>query len=169
MIEAVYTISEREFAEAQKLWCTQAVRKLPGHFILQGVLLSFLVLIVLSVPYLPFWLAMSFSGCMAIFAGLCFWRKKALVKSQYAQMEDRLRSVSVRIDDDGYHDYKQDSGSGWIAWKQFSGWREGSQVFVLGISMNFLTIPKAPLSVDQQNELRTRLQQIGQLNHPHLA
>jgi hypothetical protein len=158
VIETVYTLTKAEFFEGQRLWCPRAVRKLPGHWLIQGVYVAFSLLILFSVRYLPFWLAIAFALCMASYAVLIVWRKDRVQAIQFDELKDSVREISLRIDSEGYHDQKESMGSCSIAWKRFTGWREGDNVFILGINLQFITIPKTALSEDQQNELRTLLQ-----------
>ncbi len=158
MIEAVYTLTKAEFFEGQQSWCPQAARKLPGHWLIQAVYIAFSLLVFFSIRYLPFWLGIAFALSFACYAFLIVWRKDRLQTIQYRQLEYSVTGISLRADADGYHEYKEGSGSCSIAWKRFTGWREAPNVFVLGMDVRFIAIPKVALSQEQQNELRALLQ-----------
>jgi len=158
VIETVYTLTEAEFFEGQQSWCPRAVRKLPGHSLIQGVYFVFSALVGVSVIELPLPLGIALALGFALYIALIAWRKKRIQALQFQQLGDSVIGISLKTDAFGYHEYKEGSGSCSIAWKRFTGWRETPNVFVLGMDVRFITIPKAALSQDQQNELRSLFQ-----------
>jgi len=158
VIETTYSLTQGEFAEAQALWCPQATKKLPGAWLMTSIYIAFGVVFGLSLSQIPVGIGIAFALWFIAFLALATWRKRLLVKFQYEQMGESARDVILRLDDVGYHDYKEGSGSCTIAWKRFTGWRESPNIFVLGLNLQFITIPKAALSEDQQSELRALLQ-----------
>ncbi len=162
MIDTTYTISEAEFAQANALWCGDAAKKLPGHIPLQITYAIFGACIGWSLHYMPAWLWIALILSMLAVQLIVRWRRKVIRKRQFLHMSGRISDVHVRIDETGYEDEKPDCCRGWNAWTGYTGWREGSLVFVLGRNLSFTTVPKAPLSLEQQDELRALLKsQIG--------
>jgi len=159
MIETIYSVTESEFLEASGLWCPQIVKKLPGYVLSQVALGLAGSCVMISLHYLPYGLCFALVISISAWLLLGQWRTKASRKNQYVLFAEGMTDVSVRFDDDGYHDHKDGRGSTWIAWKIFTAWTETPRVFVLGINQNFLTIPKSSLSVDQQDSLRALLRQ----------
>ncbi|HEY5329828.1 MAG TPA: YcxB family protein [Acidobacteriaceae bacterium] len=159
MIETVYSVTEAEFVEASQLWCPQVVKKLPGYVLAQIALGVAGACVVISFRVLPYWLCVALVISIGTWLLLGRWRSKAIRKNQYMLFAESMTEVSVRFDDDGYHDHKDGRGSSWIAWKIFTGWAETPRIFVLGINQNFVTIPKSALSGEQQDNLRTLLRQ----------
>lgn len=158
MIETTYSLKQEEFVEAQKLWCPQATKRLPGAWLMTSVYIAFGVLFGLSISQIPIAIGTALALWFIAFLALAAWRQRLLLKAQYEQMGEAVNDVSLRLDDQGFHDFKEGSGSCSIAWRRFTGWREGTNVFILGLNLQFITIPKAALSPDQQNELRSLLQ-----------
>lgn len=158
MIDVTYSISQPEFIEAQKMWCSREYKKLPGKTLYQTVSVVFGVFLGLSLPHLPLWLIASVSMCLIALVLVGQWRKNAVREYQFAQNAKQMEGIRVHIDEAGYQDEKADVCGGWISWSNFTGWRESPSIFVLGRNLKFVTIPKAPLSSEQQQELRALLQ-----------
>lgn len=162
MIDTTYTISEAEFAQANALWCGDAAKKLPGYIPLQITYGVFGACIGWSLHYMPAWLWIALILSMLAVQLIVRWRRKVIRKRQFLHMSGRISDVHVRIDETGYADEKPNCCRGWNAWAGFTGWKEGSLVFVLGRNLSFTTVPKAALSLEQQDELRALLKaQIG--------
>jgi hypothetical protein len=68
-----------------------------------------------------------------------------------------METVHATIDESGYRDERESVCGGWMSWASFNGWMEGSETFILGRFLNFVTIPKAALSEGQTVELRALL------------
>jgi hypothetical protein len=157
MIQTAYTISETEFAEAQQIWCTLALKKLPGRWLVLGVSLLMGGFIGWSFQYLPFWLVCALGGSLLAFLFISQWRKKAIRHYQYTTNAEQWSDIEVWIDESGYRDEKLGRCGGWTAWTAFTGWREGTNVFILGRNLFFIPVPKSALTLEQQQELRTML------------
>jgi hypothetical protein len=153
----VYAISETEFTEAQKIWCTKEYKKLPGRWVVQAVAIIFGGFVGWSFIYLPTWLVLALCGSLLAQMVVSAWRKKAIRHYQYSLHSERFREVEVQIDDTGYRDQKPGVCEGWIGWNDFTGWRENTNVFVLGRNLSFVTVPKRALTQEQQQELRGML------------
>ena len=157
MIEMVCAVSLAEATEARKLWLPKEVKKLPGHTlvlaasVISGCFLGF------SLPYLPLWLRITLSASLLGLVGIIEWRKKAIRKYQHAINAEHRETARVRLDETGYHDEKEGSCRCWIGWSGFSNWREGPNIIILGRKLTYLTLPKAALSKEQLDELRTLL------------
>jgi hypothetical protein len=157
MIQTVYAISRSEFVEAQKIWYSLEFKKLPGHWLLQVVSFIFGGFIYWSFRYLPAWLVLALVLSLLAQVLVTSWRKKAIRRYQYSMNAERFQEVEVRIDESGYRDQKAGECEGWIAWKSFTGWRESSEIFVLGRNLSFVTVPKRALAPSEQEELRAML------------
>jgi hypothetical protein len=157
MIQMVYTISEAEFSEAQKLWCSRELKKLPGRWLTQGVGVLFGGFIGGSFHYLPLWLVCSLGGSLFALILVGQWRRKAIRHYQYTISAERFNDIEVSIDESGYRDRKAGKSEGWIGWSDFTGWRESANVFILGRNLTFVTIPKRALTAAQQDDLRVTL------------
>ena len=158
MIDTVYTVSETEFSQANVIWCGGAARKVPGYVPLQLTYALFGACIGWSLHYLPAWLWISLILSMVAVQWIVRWRRKFLKKRQFVHMSGRMAEVHVQIDDSGYRDEKPGCCSGWNAWSGYTGWKEGSLVFVLGRNLSFTPVPKASLSQEQQTQLRYLLE-----------
>ena len=154
MIEAVYTITEAEFLEAQKLWCPQVARKIPGYWVMQTTAALFGICFGLSLRYLPAPLLVGSIASFCLVLAVGQWRKRAARKYQYQQKNLSHEETSVRFDDEGYRDHKANACGGWINWDGFSAWRETPRIFVLGRGVMFITVPKRPFTAEQQDQLR---------------
>jgi hypothetical protein len=154
MIRTSYVVSQSEWAEAQQLWSKRASTKLPGSKGLKWVGFSLGIPIGLSVHYIPLWL----SGLFALYLLGAYlfdrWRKKAIRQYLYAQATDRDQETELTIDDDGYTSERPGFNECRMKWRCFTGWREGSTVFVLGRSIQFCIVPKSSLDEQQRTELR---------------
>jgi hypothetical protein len=154
MIEAVYTLTEEEFIEGSKIWCPQAVKKVPGYWPLQIFFFAFCAGIGLGLHYYP----PKFQVVMAVlffgWLGISQWRRSAARKYQYQSKSNQREEVSVKLDDVGYHDNKAGVCGGWIAWSGFTAWRETENIFLLGRDLNYVSIPKRPFTEEQQDEIR---------------
>jgi hypothetical protein len=158
VIETTYTISQPEFIEAHKMWCSTEYKRFPGRT-LQLVLCAFLGgAIGGTIFFSPPWLSVALYLSLFAMIFVSRWRQNAIRKYQFTQNAKQMEEVHVRFDDMGYHDEKADMCGGWIAWGNFSGWREGSTFFVIGRNLTFVTVPKAALTPEQQQELRSLLQ-----------
>jgi hypothetical protein len=157
VISTVYAISEPEFTEAQKAWCSREFKKLPGRWVIQTVSIIFGGLVGWSFKYLPLWLVLALSGSLLAQIVVSAWRKKAIRHYQYSLSAERFREVEVQIDESGYRDQKPGVCECWIGWKDFTGWRESANVFILGRNLSFITVPKRVLTPEQQQELRGML------------
>jgi hypothetical protein len=157
VISTTYAISETEFVEAQKIWCSRELKKLPGRWLIQSVSILFGGFIGWSLTYLPRWLVVGLCGSLLAQVLVSVWRKKAIRHYQYSLNADRFREVEVQIDESGYRDQKPGVCSGWIGWNDFTGWRESDNVFVLGRNLSFVTVPKRALAPEEQQELRELL------------
>ena len=158
MIDTVYTVSEAEFSQANTIWCGGAARKIPGYVPLQFTYAVFGACIGWSLRYLPSWLWIGLILSMVAVQLIVRWRRKFLKKRQFLHMSGRMAELHVQIDDSGYRDEKSGCCGGWNAWSGYTGWKEGPLVFVLGRNLSFTTVPKAPLSPEQQTELRLLLE-----------
>lgn len=141
--------------EAQRLWCPQVARRVPGYWLMQITAGIFGACFGWSLRYQPFPLIVAsiLSFCSVLVVGQ--WRKKAARKYQYKFKNESLEETSVRFDDEGYRDHKANKCGGWINWDGFSGWRETPRIFVLGRGVMFITVPKRPFSSEQQEQLRS--------------
>lgn len=157
MIDLTYTISESEFIEAQTLWCPAAVKKLPGRVILNAAYLIFAGFLGWSIPHLAGWLQIALEGSLIGIVLIARWRRRSVARFQYFSTRDQFEDLHIRIDESGYSDEKPGRSGGWITWQGFTGWKEGSTVFVLGRTLQFITVPKAALSTEQQADLRALL------------
>jgi YcxB-like protein len=157
MIETTYAISQNEFSEAQKIWCSRELKKLPGRWLIQTVGILLGGFIGWSFKYLPLWLVLAIAALLLAQVAVSMWRKKAIRRYQYSMNAERFQEVEVWIDESGYRDRKSGECEGWIAWKSFTGWRESADVFVLGRDLTFVTVPKRALNPMQQEELRAIL------------
>lgn len=158
MIETTYSVTEAEYVEGQALWCPMAVRKLPGHWLYQCTFIliaACMAWVAHFAPLLPVF-AWVFSVCLWIIT--LNWRKKAIRKYQYYLAAECMQNVSLRIDEGGFHEHKENSGTCFIPWNRFTGWREGKSIFVLGMDLMSIPIPKSCLSPDQQAALRSTLE-----------
>jgi hypothetical protein len=154
VISTNYAISETEFVEAQKIWCPRELKKLPGRWLLQAVSIVFGGFVGWSFIYLPRWLVVGLCGSLLAQVVVSAWGKKAIRHYQFTLNADRFREVEVEIDESGYRDQKPGVCGGWIDWKDFTGWRESDNIFILGRNLSFVTVPKRALTPEQQQELR---------------
>jgi len=122
MIETAYAISRSEFAEAQKIWCSRELKKLPGRWLIQAVSILLGGFIGWSFKYLPPWLVLAIAVSLLAQVAVSMWRKKAIRRYQYSMNAERLLELEVWIDELGYRDRKSGECEGWIAWKSFTGW-----------------------------------------------
>jgi hypothetical protein len=159
MIDAVYTVSQSEFTEAQRIWCSRELKKLPGRVLVQVVSVIFGVFLGMSFGYVPAWLEIALGTSLLVIVLVCQWRKKAIRNYQFSMNADRMEAVHIHIDETGYRDEKTSVCGGWIAWPSFTGWRESTNVFVLGRNLTFITLPKSAIATEQQEELRALLRQ----------
>ena len=157
MIEMICAVSLAESNEARKLWCPKEVKKLPGHTLVLGASVFFGCCLGISLPYLPLWLGITLSVSFLALVGIIEWRKTAIRKYQHAVNAEHRETAHVRLDETGYHDEKEGSCRCWIGWSGFCNWREGPNTIILGRKLTYLTLPKAALSKEQLNELRTLL------------
>ena len=155
MIDVTYTLSQTEFSEAQKIWCSKQVKKLPGYVLYQVFSVVFGGLVGWSFRYLPIWLIGALSVSMLANVAVYLWRKKAIRRYQYSANAELMEAVQIHIDEVGYRNEKSGRCGGWIAWDGFTGWLENKKIFVLGRNMTFIVIPKAALSTEEQAELRS--------------
>jgi hypothetical protein len=159
MIEAVYAVSLDEYVEAQKLWCSASLKKLPGRRLIFIVSVAFGICVGASFHYLPLGLQLAVGGTMLLLVAVSSWRKKAVRAYQFKVNANALEEVHVRIDEEGYRDERPGVCGGWMGWNAITGWREGPKVFVLGRNFGFVTVPKGGLGAEQQAELRAMLSQ----------
>ncbi|MDQ2924663.1 MAG: YcxB family protein [Acidobacteriota bacterium] len=157
MIETTFAISEPEFAEAQKMWCPAVVKKLPGRIPYLTIIFSLAALIGWTLHNSPVGYQLAIGFFLIALVVVSKWRKKAITKYQYSLNAERYKEVRAKIDDSGYFDHRPDESNSWLAWSLITGWLEGKTVFVLGMNLNFITIPKRALSSEQQDELRATL------------
>jgi hypothetical protein len=158
LIETTCSVTKADFLEAHQLWCPRAALKLPGAQLLRAIYIVLLTLLLFSLSHLPIPLIIGFMTCLLAYVVVVYWRKDRVLATQYTQIAEAVKDIALRLDDDGYQDHKEGISSCFIAWSRFSGWREGNRVFVLGLNLQFITIPKVALSQDHQDELRTLLQ-----------
>lgn len=158
MIETTYSVTEAEYVEAQALWCPIAVRKLPGHWLYQGTLILIATCMAWVAHFAPVLSVLAWASSVWLWFIVLNWRKKAIRKYQYSLAAERMQNVSLRIDEGGFHEHKENSGTCFIPWNQFSGWREGKSIFVLGMNLTPIPIPKSCLLPGQQASLRSTLE-----------
>ena len=154
MVEATYTVSEKEFVEAASAYCKPQSRKFPGHWAIQVASGFFIGFAALTIQFNPRWLSISLLVSMASLFIVQQWRKKAIPVYQASAYAMFNEEVSVRFDEQGFHSTKIGLSSSWIAWSGFSGWQETQHTFVLGVKLFWVAIPKAAFDEVQQNELR---------------
>jgi hypothetical protein len=157
MIDTTYSISQANFLEAQKMWCSDGYKHLPGRILYQFVSIVFGVLVGWSLRYLPLWMIGAVSVSLIAFYLVGQWRKNAIRKFQYSQNANQMQNMQVQIDETGYRDKKEGISEAWVSWNNFEGWRESKTIFVIGRNLNFVTIPKAGLTAEQEQELRDLL------------
>lgn len=154
MVEAAYTVTQEEFTEAQKVWCPQVARQIPGYWLMQIAGVAFGACLGVAIVNLRAKFAVPLAVTLTLYFLVIQWRKRAARKYQYESKGLVREQVTVRFDDAGYHDEKEEHCGGWISWAGFSGWRETSAIFVLGRALTFITVPKRPFSPQEQEELR---------------
>ncbi len=159
MIDAVYTVSQSEFTEAQQIWCSRELKKLPGRVLVQVVSIIFGGFLGFGFHYLPRWLSIALGVSLLLIVLVSQWRKKAVRRYQFSLNADRMEAMHIYIDETGYRDEKASVSGGWIAWPGFTGWSEGPNVFVLGRNLNFIPVPKSAIAPEQQEELRALLRE----------
>jgi hypothetical protein len=157
MIDVVYTLSQVEFAEAQRIWCSRELKKLPGRVMVQIVSIIFGGFLGFSFWFLPRWLSFALGVSLLLIVSVGQWRKKALRRYQFSLHADRMEAVHIYIDEMGYRDEKASICGGWIAWQGFTGWSESPNIFVLGRNLTFIAVPKSAIATEQQEELRALL------------
>ncbi len=157
MIEFRYSVTEKEFQEAQRLWCSKLSKQLPGRALLLVVAAAAVLLLSFVLQSVPLSLSLPSWLLLIVLYAINRWRGRASRLSIYQQIAPQLTEVQARFDEFGYHDEKPNSGGGWIAWARFQGWREAPEVFLLGLPLTFLTVPKKALSIPEQQELRALL------------
>ena len=158
MVEAAYIVTQEEFTEAQKLWCPRVARKIPGYWPMQLTGTAAGACLGVAIVHLAAQFSVPLVASIILYFLVIQWRKRAARTYQYEAKGRLHEQVKVRFDEAGYHDEKENHCGGWISWQGFSGWRETSTIFVLGRAVSFITVPKRPLSILQQEELRQLLQ-----------
>lgn len=157
MIEGTYTISELEYTEARKAWGPQELRKVPGYWAMQLVGAAFGACFGFSLFRLPLTLAIALSTTFLLYLGILEWRKRAARSYQYRVKHDPSETISIRLDEVGYHFHKEPACGGWLGWSHFTGWREAENTFVLGHGLVYIGIPKRSFSIEVQKEIREML------------
>ncbi len=154
MVEAVYTVTEQQFVEAAKAYCKPRAKKLPGYVLLQlfsGIFVGLSVFITLTNPS---WLTAGVLGSLAALLIVQQWRKRAIPTYQASAYAEYNEEVAVRFDEQGFHSSKTGLSTTWVAWPAFTGWMETNSMFILGMKLSWIPIPKSAFSPQQQDEIR---------------
>jgi hypothetical protein len=155
MVEATYTVTEKQFTEAAAAYCKPIARKYPGYIWLQIALGSFVGLTFATTLSNPVWLNVALlTTLLAVFVTQQ-WRKKAVPVYQASAYAEYNEQVSVQFDEEGVHTEKSGRSKAWMAWPLFTGWMETEHMFIVGMGLSWIPVPKAAFSSLQQDELRT--------------
>jgi hypothetical protein len=154
MVEATYTITEKEFIEASATYCKPRAKKVPGLRWMELASAIYFVLSIWTVLTNHFWLSIALMFFLAALLLIQQWRKKTIPvyqASAYVEFNERL---SIRLDDDGFYCEKPGLSKSWIAWSVFNGWQETDNMLIVGMGLMWIPIPKSAFNLAQQDQLR---------------
>ena len=163
MIETTFTVSEAEYIDMQKAhsrlstWKRVRQRLLIGSLACASIYSAF-ELAKLTTADGYFLIATLPSVVLLIGLARAPFNSKTYLRNRFKKAAPQLSNIHVQIDQDGYRHDVPERTHGVLYWPAFSSWMESPRVIALLRGELMYPIPKAALSEDQQNELRTLLQ-----------
>ncbi len=164
MIDIHFSVSEKEYLEAQKLFMsTNKKLKWIRTALLIVLLLSFVLVVssaLISAQHfgealqqlLPF-----FAVVLVLLACFSPFFQNRGFKKRFLKEKQNLTNAHLVLDDAGYHIDIPGVGSGVAEWTSMDGWLEGKQIIILPAGLLMRILPKAPLTAHQLDEARELL------------